>query len=186
MRRFVTAALLALGLAGCASTPSVPVEIGPAAAERWTLQGRIGVQHGEESLSGQLRWQHRADADELLMTSPLGQGVARIVRDATGFLLEVPNQPSRRAPDAESLTHAALGYALPVRGLVWWVQARPDPDRPFEASRDGEGRLAQLRQDGWIIDYQQYATDSQGWPRKLSVAREGLRIRLIADSWQAE
>lgn len=186
MRRLVAAALLALGLAGCASTPTVPVDIGPAAATRWTLQGRIGVQHGEESLSGQLRWQHRADTDELLMTSPLGQGVARIVRDATGVLLDVPNQPPRHAPDAESLTRAALGYALPVRGLVWWVQARPDPDRPFEASRDAEGRLTQLRQDGWTIDYQQYSADSPGWPRKLSVARDGLQIRLIADRWQAE
>ena len=129
-------------------------------------------------------WRHRANTDEVLMTSPLGQGVARIVRDAEGVLLEVPNQPARRAPDAESLTREALGYALLVSGLVWWVQGRPDPGSKFEARHAPAGRLEQLRQDGWVIDYLQYAADAR--PRKLVVAREGLEIRLVADSWLAE
>ncbi|MGA9164684.1 MAG: lipoprotein insertase outer membrane protein LolB [Thiobacillus sp.] len=178
---------LTLVLGGCASTPSAPaVQNGNALSTNWTLQGRIGIQTDEQSLSGNIRWQHRADTDELLLTSPLGQGVARIERNAEGVTLEVPNQPARRAPDAESLTRDILGYALPVSGLTWWVQARPAPGRAFEATRDADGRLAQIRQDGWVIDYLQYAADAPARPRKLVVAREGLEIRLVTDSWQAE
>ena len=184
MARLFAVLLLALA-AGCATTPpTVPVDATAPWPANWTLQGRIGVQAGEQSLSGNIRWQHRADRDEVLMTSPLGQGVARIVRDAEGVVLEVPNQPARRAPDAESLTHEALGYALPVSGLVWWVQGRPDPGSAFEARHAPAGRLAQLKQDGWVIDYLQYAADAR--PRKLVVAREGLAIRLVADSWLVE
>ncbi len=184
MRRLLAVLALALA-AGCATTrPPVPAETPVSWPARWTLQGRIGVQSGEQSLSGNIRWQHHADRDEVLMTSPLGQGVARIVRDAGGVLLEVPNQLPRRAGDAESLTREALGYALPVSGLVWWVQGLPDPARAFEARHGAAGRLAQLRQDGWVIDYLQYAADAR--PRKLVVAREGLEIRLVADSWQVE
>lgn len=178
MRRLAAAALLA----GCASLPPVPPVAAPAGA--WTLQGRIGVQSGEENLSGQLYWRHRPDRDELLMLSPLGQGVARIVRDADGVALELPNQPVRRAPDAEALTRETLGYALPVAGLVWWVQAQPEPGSPFQIRHDADGRVAQLRQSGWAIDYLQYAED--GRPRRLLVAREGLQIRLVADRWQIE
>ncbi|MDP1643875.1 MAG: lipoprotein insertase outer membrane protein LolB [Thiobacillus sp.] len=185
MRGFTVTALLALILGGCASVPSAPrINVESPLQARWTLQGRIGVQAGEQSLSGQIHWQHRAETDEVLMTSPLGQGVARIVRNVEGVMLEVPNQPPRHAPDAESLTREALGYVLPVSGLVWWVQARPDPDNAFEATRDAAGRLTQLRQNGWVIDYLQYAADAR--PRKLVVTREGLEIRLVADSWQAE
>ncbi|MBU1225136.1 MAG: lipoprotein insertase outer membrane protein LolB [Gammaproteobacteria bacterium] len=185
MRRAMAAALLALVLGGCAVVPPAP----PAALElprqaNWTLQGRIGVQSGEQSLSGQIHWRHRVESDEVLMTSPLGQGVARIVRDAEGVALEMPNQPTRRAPDAESLTREALGYALPVAGLTWWVQGRPDPGSAFETTRDAGGRIEQLRQDGWVIDYLQYAADAR--PRRLVVTREGLEIRLVADRWQAE
>ncbi|MFN3543536.1 MAG: lipoprotein insertase outer membrane protein LolB [Thiobacillus sp.] len=182
LRGFAVAA--ALALAGCASLPPSPPVAAPTTGEAWTLQGRLGVQSGEESLSGQLHWQHRADRDELLMVSPLGQGVARIVRDADGVVLEVPNQAPRRAPDAETLTRDVLGYTLPVAGLAWWVQARPDPAWPFEARYDAAGRLSQLRQSGWVIDYLQYTDDAR--PRRLTVAREGLQIRLVADRWQAE
>jgi outer membrane lipoprotein LolB len=183
MRALAVTALLALG--GCASLPAPPPAIvGSPVPAGWVLQGRIGVQSGEQSLSGQIHWQHRANADEVLMTSPLGQGVARIVRDAEGVVLEVPNRPARRARNAETLTREMLGYELPVAGLAWWVQARPDPARAFVATRDEAGRLAQLKQDGWTIDYLQYTADAR--PRKLVVTRDGLEIRLVADSWEAE
>jgi len=185
MPRFTVAALLALVLGGCAAIPPAP----PAALEtprqaNWTLQGRIGVQGGEQSLSGQIHWQHRTESDEVLMTSPLGQGVARIVRDAEGVELEVPNQPTRRAADAESLTREALGYPLPVAGLTWWVQGHPDPGSAFESTQDAGGRIAQIRQNGWVIDYLQYAADAR--PRRMVVTREGLQIRLVADNWIIE
>jgi len=187
MRSLAAALCLALVLGGCASTPPVPpLDMGVPLPANWTLQGRIGIQSGEQSLSGTLQWQHRAETDELLMTSPLGQGVARIVRNADGVTLEIPNQPLRHASDAETLTREALGYGLPVSGLMWWVQGRPGPDRTFEATHDAAGRLAQLKQDGWVIDYLQFAPDAPARPRKLVVARDGLEIRLVADSWQVE
>ncbi|HEX7972682.1 MAG TPA: lipoprotein insertase outer membrane protein LolB [Thiobacillus sp.] len=187
MRTFTVTALLALLLGGCVSVPAVPRgSAASALSPQWVLQGRIGVQNGEQSLSGQIRWRHRTDADELLLTSPLGQGVARIVRDVDGVTLEVPDQSVRHAADADTLTRDALGYELPMAGLTWWVQARPDPARVFEATHDAAGRLTQLRQDGWVIDYLQYAADTPTRPRKLVVTRQGLEIRLVADSWQVE
>lgn len=185
MRRLVVVVALALA-GGCATPPRptpVPALVVPLAAN-WTLQGRIGVQSGEQSVSGNVRWQHRPGADELLITSPLGQGVARIVHDGDGVLLEVPNQPPRRAPDAESLTREMLGYALPLSGLVWWVQGVADPASASTTRRTAEGRLARLEQDGWVIHYLQYTADAR--PRKLLVARKDLEIRLVADAWQVE
>ncbi len=187
MRGITMAALLALSLGGCASVPPVPrIQPDSSLSPNWTLQGRIGVQSSEQGVSGRIHWQHRTETDEVLMSSPLGQGLARIVRDAEGVALEVPNQPTRRAPDADTLTREALGYVLPVAGLTWWVQARPDPGHAFEATRDAAGRLAQLRQNGWVIDYLQYAADMPARPRKLVVTREGLEIRLVTDSWTTE
>lgn len=179
--------VLVLALGGCATDPIVPsTERHAPLADNWLMQGRIGIRTDEQSLSGNIRWQHRADRDEVLMTSPLGQGVARIVRDLGGITLEVPNQAVRHAPDAESLTREVLGYGLPVASLTAWLQARPVPGRVSEVTRDAAGRVSQLRQDGWVIDYLQYADDMSARPRKLVVAREGLEIRLVADTWQGE
>lgn len=183
MRGFAVIAALAWALGGCASVApppqaAIPVPI----ADAWTLQGRLGVQTERESLSGQIHWQHGGGADQVLLTSPLGQGVARIVRDPEGVSLELPGQPVRRATDVDTLTRDALGYALPVAGLAWWIQARPDPLREAAVALGDDGRPARIVQDGWTIDYLQYGADAR--PRKLVVSRAGLEIRLVADSWQ--
>ena len=186
LRAGLRALWLALVLGGCATTAPVP-----SVAGRCALSGQLdlaGAHRHSRPMSkacrGRIHWQHREQSDELLLTSPLGQGVARIERQRRRcVMLDMPNQPARHAADAESLTRETLGYALPVAGLVWWVQARPAPERAFEATRDAAGRLAQLKQDGWVIDYLQYAADMPARPRKLVVAREGLEIRLVADSW---
>jgi len=186
MSRGIAVLWLALVMSGCASVASIPVA--PVQAEpaaNWTLQGRIGIQTEAQSASGTLYWQHRERSDEVLLTSPLGQGVARIVVNADGATLDMPNQPLRQAADVESLTRETLGYALPVSGLVWWVQALPAPNSVYDSRRDDAGRLSRLKQDGWVIDYH-YAGDGSTRPRKLWVAREGLEIRLVTDSWLVE
>lgn len=188
MRYFVAAGLAVL-LSACA-TPRVPVQA-PTVAKLsldtpWSLQGRIAIKAGENSQSGQLHWQHRPGMESMLLLSPLGQGVARIVSDSSGVTLEVPNKPARHAPDAESLTREALGVALPLSGLSHWILVRPDPLRPFEQTLDNTGRVAQIRQDGWVIDYPQYMSESDSRPRKLNVAREELEIRLVIDKWELE
>jgi len=185
--------LVALGLAGllaACATPRPTVQVTPlpvlAHDTPWSLQGRIALKAGENSMSGQLQWQHRSNHEELLLLSPLGQGMARIVSDSEGVLLEMPNQSPRRAPDAERLTGEALGVALPLSGLSHWILGRPDPARPSEQSLDSAGRVAQIRQDGWVIDYLQYMPEPAARPRKLNVAREGLEIRLVIDTWKTE
>lgn len=189
MRSLAWVALTIL-LTACATPPRLAVTGVPVRAfsqdNPWSLQGRIAVKAGENNLSGQLQWQHRSTQDELLLLSPLGQGVARIVSNVNGVLLEMPNQAPRRAPDAESLTREALGASLPLAGLSYWVQVQPRPSRPFEQRLDDAGRIAQIRQDGWVIDYLQYMNEPANLPRKLNIARDGLEMRLVIDEWKTE
>lgn len=176
-------------LTACA-TPRAPVQTPPVSGldqtAPWVLQGRIAIKAGENSQSGQLQWQHRQDQDALMVLTPLGQGVARIVRDASGVTLEIPNQPLRRAPYAESLTREAMGVALPLSGLRHWILVRPDPLRPFELTRNANGRVAQILQDGWAIDYLQYMSDTDPRPRKINIVRDNLEIRLVVDTWELQ
>jgi outer membrane lipoprotein LolB len=112
--------------------------------------------------------------------------VARIVRDATGVVLQLPDEAPRQAPTVEALTLEALGYPLPVAGLAYWVQASPDPASAFELSTDERGRPARISQEGWTIEYLQYFAENPQRPRRISLSREDLEIRLVNDSWQPE
>ena len=172
-------AAAALGaLAACAELPFLQ----PTAGLEFQLSGRIAVRYDDQGSSGNIGWRHRAVGDEMLITSPLGQGVARIERQ--GGLVTVTGSDGRvyRAHDAESLTEQVLGFRGPLAGLSAWVRAKPAPG-PAQETRDVRGRLSELEQDGWRIYYLAYGEGS-GLPARLRLVYPGLELRLAIDEWQ--
>ena len=173
MVRFAPGFAAAVFLGACAGLPEVPLPPGG-----FELSGR--VRHGKKAASGRIFWRHTDDTDELLLTSPLGQGIARINRERDQFRLSTGDNREYRAADAESLTEQALGWRLPLAGLSDWVQARASPGRPSEMRGDPDRGL-DLRQDGWHIAYEEFR---EGRPFRLRMSREDLEIRLIVDRWK--
>jgi outer membrane lipoprotein LolB len=90
----------------------------PEAAFEFELSGRIAVRFREESSSGNFAWRHGAADDEVLITSPLGQGIARIVRAGDAVTLTDAEGREHQASDAEALTEQVLGFRLPLAGLA--------------------------------------------------------------------
>ena len=143
------------------------------------LSGRVAVRHGKDAASGRIFWRHSNDADELLITSSLGQGIARINRERDQFRLVTGDRKEYRADNAEDLTEQALGWRLPLAGLSDWVQARASPGRPAEMQGDVDKGL-ELRQDGWRVVYEELR---EGKPFRMRLTREDLQIILIVDQW---
>jgi outer membrane lipoprotein LolB len=143
------------------------------------LSGRVAVRYGKDAASGRIFWRHSNDADELLITSPLGQGIARLNRNGDQFRLVTGDRKEYRADNAEDLTEQALGWRLPLAGLSDWVQARPNPGRPAEV-RGEANRDLELWQDGWHVAYEEFR---DGRPFRLRMSRENLEISLIVDQW---
>ncbi|MDP2433383.1 MAG: lipoprotein insertase outer membrane protein LolB [Pseudomonadota bacterium] len=177
-------------LAACAGLPGFrpapPPLVLPAPPSAFRLEGRVSLKANEESFSGGMTWRHAAGRQELLLSTPLGQGVAELRGDELGVELRDSEGRLRRAADAETLVRQSLGLTLPLKGLAWWVVGNPRPGVPYQAEADAEGRLALLRQDGWHIEFSRYArTGGHFLPGKL-VARRGddLEIRLVVDKWE--
>ena len=175
MVRFALGFAAATFLAACVALP----EPSPPSPGGFELSGRVAIRHSKEAASGQIFWRHSVDADELLITSPLGQGIARINRERDEYRLVTGDNRVYRASDAESLTEQALGWRLPLAGLPDWVRGRASPDRPAEI-RGEAGRDLELRQDGWHVAYEEFRG---GRPFRLRISREDLEIRLIVDRW---
>jgi outer membrane lipoprotein LolB len=175
----VLAAVLT-GLAACAALGPMPV--GDPETGGFELSGRVAVRYGRESATGRVQWRHGAASDDLLITNPLGQGVARLTRGRGEVELRTSEGREYRAHDAETLTETVLGWRLPLDGLPQWVRAEPRPGRPVEVERDASQRVKVMRQDDWRIDYEAYAGDR---PSRLRLSRPDLEIRLVIESWQA-
>jgi len=173
--RLALAIAAAAVLGACASLS----ESGRPLPGGFELSGRVAVRYGKDAASGRVFWRHASDTDELLITSPLGQGIARLNRKGDQFRLVTGDRKEYRADNAEDLTEQALGWRLPLAGLSDWVQARASPGRPAEV-RGEVNRDLELWQDGWHVAYEEFR---EGRPFRLRMSRESLEITLIVDQW---
>ena len=171
-------------LAGCAAVPQKTLPARPI-GEAFYLSGRVSVKHGTEAASGKISWQHGPDSDDLLLSNPFGQGVARIIRRDGVVTLTTSDQKAYQAKDAEDLTEQALGWRLPLAGLPDWVRGRAAAGAPAQTRQDSSHRLAELRQSGWLVEFLDY-NDASGLPSRLNFSRDDAQIRLVIDQWRAE
>jgi outer membrane lipoprotein LolB len=193
MRSWFTLAIVlaVLVLEGCA-TPALrnlpevtPTERSRAAAlDVFQVNGRVAVKYDGQGFSGNFRWQHSATTDNVLLLSPLGQGVAQLMQDASGVVLTTAEQREYRAQDPADLTEQVLGWRLPLNNLRYWVRGVAVPNGGGSTVQGEDQRLAQLSQDGWRIDYLSYrAVDGIGLPAKLRLQSGDLEIKLLLDEW---
>lgn len=168
--------LAAAWLAACAQLPQ-----SPEGAYEFELSARFAARYRDEAASGLLAWRHRAGADDVLLSSAFGQGLARITREGDAVVLVAGDDKRYAAADAETLTEQVLGFRLPLRGLADWVRARPAPDAPARPVYAKDGRLLSLEQLGWRIEYLGY----EGMrPTRLKLSYPGLELRLAIGEWK--
>ena len=158
------------------------VELKPPAAVEFDLLGRIAARYAKDAFTGNVQWRHAASGDEMLITTPMGQGVARIVREGDAVQLTTADGKEYRAPDAESLTERTLGFRLPLEGLADWVQGRPSPGAPAREQKASDGKLVALEQRGWHVDYQGYGDDDR--PSLMRLIYQGVELRLAITQWK--
>ncbi|HEX4050066.1 MAG TPA: lipoprotein insertase outer membrane protein LolB [Steroidobacteraceae bacterium] len=187
----------ALLLSDCATHPSV-VSVPPpqswaqrqplllAAANHFTLSGRLAASHANQGISAGVHWQQQGADAQLSLSGPLGFGGARVSISAESISIRT-NDGRELAGDAavRELTRL-LGFEPPLQSLRFWVLGVPDPTGgPATPMLDDQQRLSHLSQDGWSIAYEVYVPVLRQWlPRRLSITREDLRLRLVIDDWQ--
>ena len=130
------------------------------------LAGRLGARYGTEAFTGTVTWRHARTGDEMLISTPTGQGVAQIIRQGEQVLLKTAEPKEYRANDVEDLTERVLGFRVPLAGLADWVQGRPSPE---------------LESRGWKIDVQE--RDPQQRPTRLRMTYQGIELRFIVTQW---
>ncbi len=201
MRRFFTSLLRLLAppgfmlLSACATPPTIPASPDNAAwqahrqallaLDNWQARGRIAVRAGEQGWSAGFDWRQAGGDYRIRLRGPFGQGALELEGDATGVWLTRPGQPAVFTTDPESLLEQETGWRLPVAGMDHWLRGLPDDGDDAVLQLDVDGRLAILDQRGWRIRYQAYR-DVGGYalPKRLVLQRDGLRIKVLVDSWE--
>ncbi|WP_121319227.1 lipoprotein insertase outer membrane protein LolB [Paraburkholderia sp. RAU2J] len=190
---FAAAAVVAL--AGCASVkPQGPSTSNAAtsvtAQTSRAYQGRFAIQYNDQNgqqrnAYGNFSWQETGDTVTLQLRNPLGQTLAIVTSSPSAATLELPNRQPLTADNVSTLMQNALGFALPVEGLRYWLQPSPAPTSRAKTEKDPEqpSRLKQITQDGWTIDYLAYADAPATGVKRLNLSRSEppLDIKLVLD-----
>ncbi|MCT9125089.1 lipoprotein insertase outer membrane protein LolB [Cupriavidus gilardii] len=182
-----------LWLAACASVTASRQFDAAAGARASELTGRFAanyVRYGrDEGVQGSFHWREQGDNVRLDLISPLGQTLAVVTATPSGATLDLPNEPPRNAPQVDALLEQSLGFALPVAGMRDWLRARPAPGAPASATRDAQGRLETLSQNGWTVRYAAWQPAPDGaetLPRRIDLARDGaggpMSVKLVIDA----
>lgn len=166
---------LALLLGACAEFPASPAD--PAATaplgpplDAFVASGRASLRQGARSDHLKFVWQHTPQRDELSLQTPLGQGMAELVRDAHGARMQIAGREPVAATDLRALAELLFGREVPLDALPDWLRGRhPERDKTVEA---------------WRVT----VTDSvlvagHRLPRVLQVAQGDIELRLVVDDW---
>lgn len=189
--------LLASALAaGCASTavrvpsppPLVPWEQRLPqlqAIRSFELDGKVAASDGQQGFSAGLRWRQQQDAATLDFSAPLGFGAAHVEAGPQGLSVTTAQGTVLTSGAASEELAATLGFEPPLGSLRYWVLGASDPAYPAQESIDEQQRLTHLEQDGWQVDCSDYTAIGGQWlPRRLTLARQALHLRLIVNSWR--
>ncbi len=187
MKRLLFSLFACALLAACATTP--PEKL-PARGEMrdFALEARFALritQPGQatESSGGRLAWQHKNGDNRILISNPLGIGVAEIDTGPTRSSLRTADGQTRESPDPDTLMEEVTGQRLPVRQLPDWLLGRSDPSARVE--KDASGRPLRLITSDWQIDYAYADTAPDALPELVTLSRNGeIELRLRIEEWR--
>ncbi len=178
-------------LAGCAgmnATPIMPPIERPtrASIDAFSLDGRISIREGERRNAANIFWQHAPDRDEMLFSTPLGQGLAELTRDAGGAHLRLADHREFAAADWEGLARQLFGVSLPLSALPRWVIGAALQGSADKGASDAAGRPQWRLIDGWRIDYRDYESSAtNALPTLIELRRDAddIEMRIKVDAW---
>jgi outer membrane lipoprotein LolB len=153
--------------------------------DHFDLKGRVAVAAGKDGFSASLRWNQAGSRSQVSLEGPLGAGAVQITTDGNNLSILNSHGDHLDSDAARADLEARLGFDPPLASMRYWILGVPDPSTPAKETVDPQQqRLQSLRQDGWQVDYTSYMPNGSGWlPSRLTVQREGVRVRVVVDGW---
>ncbi len=152
--------------------------------DNWNLKGRVAGKSNNEGFRAGVHWQQLQHDFVIDLHGPLGRKVAVITGKPGNVQLNTSKGESYEADDPETLLQELLGYSLPVNGLRYWLLGVPDPKQANSFELDEKGRLIQLNQTGWLINYKRYHEDTPALPALIQISNLNLNANIKIDHWQ--
>lgn len=186
MKNLFAGLLTASLLTACALGPTVPLPDRDS-IDTFAVDGRFALKitHADgriENSGGRLSWQHDRQLDRVLLSNPLGIGLAELESRPGHARLRTGDGQAFEADSPDRLLAEVTGQPLPVSHLTAWLLGRPNAAGEIE--RDPQGRPSILRETGWRIEYTYPDNASDALPQRLNAFGDNMELRLRIETWK--
>jgi outer membrane lipoprotein LolB len=187
----------AMSMSACATLPVGPDGLSYSerraaleAVDAWEIRGRLAVDTADGGFQGSFNWRQQADALDLTVRGPLGNGVLRVAGTPSALQVTARGE-TRTLEDPEEELSALLGWWLPVASLPAWLLGLPDGQFGAATEPGADGTLAAIEQRLWQVAYPTYQRQPLAGvangvlvPRRIDLAHGELELRLTIDRWE--
>ncbi len=161
-------------------------EVAARRLRRFRIQGRVALSDGEQGGSGRLIWQQSETDLDVRFSAPLTQRTWRLQRDPLGARLIDDRGEVAEAAELQQLLDRVWGVGVPVDALAYWLRGSRLPGSG-RISLDPQGRLLQVQQRGWTIDYLSWheaSSELPVLPKKVYASNGERWVRVVIQRWQ--
>jgi outer membrane lipoprotein LolB len=153
--------------------------------DSWVLEGRLAVSDARDGGTGFLSWRQQQGDSRMDFHGALGRGAWRLLAGDDGAELEFADGRLFRADSIDALVRNQVGWNVPVEMLSWWVRGLAAPGKVRRKLLDEEGRLSELSQHGWSIEYGRYGeVGGETMPLRMTARQEDRAVKLAIRKWQ--
>jgi outer membrane lipoprotein LolB len=158
------------------------------AFNHWTAEGKIALRSPDQSESASMRWLQEGTASRLYLSGPLGVAATSFYSDGRFLVIRQGEDVTTWNLESETaILEQKTGWDLPLLALPYWIKGVPAPGLAVQESEQGPdpALLHVLRQDGWEIQYEDYARYGQlTLPTRLRLQHKDTSLRLVIRNWQ--
>lgn len=156
-----------------------------AGLEFWEFNGKVAFSTPDAAESARVHWLQQGPESRVTLSGPVGWSRATIISNGTKLELLRDGQTQTLAADDSTALEQQLGWPLPAKLLPWWVRGIPDPSLSVDAQTMDLGRLQQLQQGGWQVDFDSYQRSGDyTLPAKIRLSRAGVSGKIILRQWK--
>lgn len=151
----------------------------------WEAKAKVGS--GKVlAFSGRVQWVQRQEQFDIKASGPFGAGATRISGSPRQVSI-VTAKESVSSYQPEALLAKRTGIQLPLANIDSWALGLPGPQSRASYELDDCNRISSLVQNGWQIDYANYAQFSGYELPSNTVMTDGrVTLKLALIEWQPE
>lgn len=171
-----------LFLGGCVTRP-IAVWTNPGLPEHWEAEGKAAVRTAQRGGNIYFTWTQSGPDYHIVVHGPLGMGRAELTGAPDQVTLAGDNMQTVSAGSLEDLLEITLHRRAPLSHALHWIRAEPGSPQA-DVQRGPDGKLTQIKEDGWTIKYLEWSEEAPNLPRKLTLAGPEGQATVIIGLWR--